>query len=249
MNDETARGVLMASTTEAPIVIFHDELDKDAHESFQAWRRENSEGVFINCKSNRNWMIHRVNCWHLGSTEWMRDDFDSSLTKFQKVFSASIQELLEWAGQHGSAMLTGCSHCLPPGIFKSIRQTHELVRLPEEVPEGTVYPVGSVCRILVNRYERDPRARQACEEIYGTKCSVCGFDFRAVYGEVMADFIVVHHIRPLSSVEKGYVVDPVRDLRPVCPNCHAVVHHRREATYSLEEVREFLQHPGKRRRS
>ena len=37
-----------------------------------------------------------------------------------------------------------------------------------------------------------------------------------------------------------YEVDPVRDLRPVCPNCHAVL-HRREPPYSLDEVREFLQ--------
>jgi predicted HNH restriction endonuclease len=32
----------------------------------------------------------------------------------------------------------------------------------------------------------------------------------------------------------------VRDLRPVCPNCHATLHHR-EPPYSLEEVRQFLE--------
>jgi predicted HNH restriction endonuclease len=30
------------------------------------------------------------------------------------------------------------------------------------------------------------------------------------------------------------------DLRPVCPNCHAVLHHRVPA-FSIEEVRTFLQ--------
>jgi HNH endonuclease len=116
---------------------------------------------------------------------------------------------------------------------------HE-VRPPEEVPSGTTYSEGSVQRILVNRYERDPGAREACLRHYGTNCFLCGFDFGAKYGELMAGFIHVHHLEPLSSVGADYEVDPIRDLRPVCPNCHAVV-HRREPPYSLDEVRQFLQ--------
>jgi len=33
--------------------------------------------------------------------------------------------------------------------------------------------------------------------------------------------------------------DPIRDLRPVCPNCHVVI-HRREPPYSIDEVRQLL---------
>lgn len=113
------------------------------------------------------------------------------------------------------------------------------VRLPEEVPIGLAYSEGSVQKILVNRYERDPRARDECIQHYGTSCFLCAFDFVAVYGEVMAGFTHVHHLRALSSVGADYEVDPIRDLRPVCPNCHAVL-HRREPPYSLDEVREFL---------
>ena len=58
----------------------------------------------------------------------------------------------------------------------------------------------------------------------------------------MAGVIHVHHLIPLSSVDADYEVDPVRDLRPVCPNCHVVLHHR-EPPYSLEEARQFLQRP------
>jgi predicted HNH restriction endonuclease len=32
---------------------------------------------------------------------------------------------------------------------------------------------------------------------------------------------------PLSEIDDEYVVDPVRDLRPVCPNCHAMIHTAR----------------------
>ena len=120
------------------------------------------------------------------------------------------------------------------------QNTSALVTLPEEVLENSVYNEGSVQRILVNRYERDSRAREECIRHYGTTCFLCGFDFVAVYGEVMDGFTHVHHLKPLSSVGTDYEVNPIRDLRPVCPNCHAVL-HRREPAFSLDEVRQLLQ--------
>ena len=114
------------------------------------------------------------------------------------------------------------------------------IRLPEEVPNDSVFTEGSVQQILINRYERDPRAREECIRHYGTICDLCKFDFVAEYGEVMVGFIHVHHLNPLSSLGADYEVDPILDLRPVCPNCHAVL-HRREPPYSLDEVREMLQ--------
>jgi 5-methylcytosine-specific restriction protein A len=63
-------------------------------------------------------------------------------------------------------------------------------------------------------------------------CYVCGFDFGAAYG-------AEYHVRPLSEIRGKYVVDPVEDLRPVCPNCHAVVHHGGRLR-SVEEVRQLL---------
>ena len=37
-----------------------------------------------------------------------------------------------------------------------------------------------------------------------------------------------------------YRLDPIRDLRPVCPNCHAVI-HRREPPFSIEEIKHMLE--------
>lgn len=120
--------------------------------------------------------------------------------------------------------------------------------LPEEVPAGQTYKEGSVQRSLVDRYERNARARKDCIRHYGATCFLCGFDFVAEYGEVITGLIHVHHLKPLASIGSDYKIDPIQDLRPVCPNCHAVL-HRREPPYSLEEVQQFLQHAKRLRRS
>lgn len=114
--------------------------------------------------------------------------------------------------------------------------------LPEEIAATTALVEGAVCRVSVNAYERNPEARSRCIERHGTNCCICGFSFGAVYGQVGEGYIHVHHLRPLSEIRGEYVVDPVEDLRPVCPNCHAVL-HRRIPAYSIEEVRSFLRQP------
>jgi hypothetical protein len=98
-------------------------------------------------------------------------------------------------------------------------------RGPEEVATDTTYPEGALCKVTVNAYERNPKARAACLAHYGRRCSACGFDFEAVFG-LGTNGIHVHHLRPLAEIRKGYEVDPIADLRPVCPNCHAVIHSR-----------------------
>jgi predicted HNH restriction endonuclease len=113
---------------------------------------------------------------------------------------------------------------------------------PDEVEEEEAkkLPEGALFERLVNAYERNPLARQECLKKYGTNCFVCGFSFGAIYGETMDGFIHVHHLRLLSKVGKDYKVDSIADLRPVCPNCHAVIHHRFKQPYSIEEVQAFL---------
>ncbi|SPD73387.1 hypothetical protein PITCH_A1820016 [uncultured Desulfobacterium sp.] len=48
-------------------------------------------------------------------------------------------------------------------------------------------------------------------------------------------------MRQLSEVGKSYQVDPIRDLVPVCPNCHAVI-HLRKPPYSIKEVKNLIGH-------
>ncbi len=109
--------------------------------------------------------------------------------------------------------------------------------IPEEIPSGPNYREGAVRRIYVNRYERDARARRACIRHQGTRCVVCGFSFEERYGELGRDFIHVHHLRPLAGRGATKRVDPKRDLIPVCPNCHAML-HRKEPPLDVDELRQ-----------
>jgi len=90
----------------------------------------------------------------------------------------------------------------------------------------------------VSAFERNPEARRRCIEHHGSRCIACGFDFGTDYGAVANGFIHVHHLVPLSEIGEAYTVDPIADLNPLCPNCHAVAHLRTPPD-TIEEIRAF----------
>jgi predicted HNH restriction endonuclease len=107
-------------------------------------------------------------------------------------------------------------------IVVSQRIDDSLTALPEEVPEDLWE--GAKRAVKVNAFERNADARLACIEHHGTKCIACGFDFGEAYGEEFAGLIHVHHLIPLSDIGERYKIDPIKDLVPVCANCHAIIH-------------------------
>ncbi len=105
---------------------------------------------------------------------------------------------------------------------------------------GREIPEGAKTRVMVNRYERDPDARERCLDHFGHECQVCRLRFEDRYGEIGRDFIHVHHKTPLSEIadHESHTVNPVEDLVPVCPNCHAMLHRGPEgATLTVDELR------------
>lgn len=86
---------------------------------------------------------------------------------------------------------------------------------------------GHAIRVSVNRYERNPYARRECLRIHGNKCSICSFDARKVYGAEYEGKIEVHHIVPIHTIGDDYLVNPEKDLIPVCPNCHMILHTKK----------------------
>ncbi|MDB2438671.1 hypothetical protein N9W89_08155 [Hellea sp.] len=105
--------------------------------------------------------------------------------------------------------------------------------------EEVVYLEGSRVPISSSRIERNSRARAACLELHGTRCCICSFDFEETYGELGSAFIHVHHLKLISDSEGPHKVCPETDLRPVCPNCHAMIHRNGE-NRPLEAIRSLI---------
>lgn len=93
---------------------------------------------------------------------------------------------------------------------------------------------------FVTTYERNPVYRKAALLIHGTCCKACGFEFGSVYGNYAKGFIHVHHINPVSQIEIPCAIDPITDLVPVCANCHAVIHRRKDKTLTVDELVEMI---------
>lgn len=112
---------------------------------------------------------------------------------------------------------------------------------PEELPSALPEKLfeGVKRTITVNAYERNSKARSQCLNYWKTICAVCEFDFEKTYGDIGKGFIHVHHITPLAHIGESYEIDPIHDLIPVFPNCHAML-HRKEPPYSVQELKTKL---------
>jgi 5-methylcytosine-specific restriction protein A len=83
-------------------------------------------------------------------------------------------------------------------------------------------------------------ARRSCIDHYGCVCFICKFDFYSTYGEIGKGYIHVHHKVPLAMIRENYQVDPIKDLVPVCPNCHAMLHAKQEELIDVEKLKEII---------
>jgi 5-methylcytosine-specific restriction protein A len=105
--------------------------------------------------------------------------------------------------------------------------------------EGVGESEGEPQLALSKRYERSRLNRAACVSVHGFRCAACYLDMAERYGEIAEGFIHVHHIVPLSLMGESYRLNPVSDLIPLCPNCHAIAHLRTPPLSPLE-IRELF---------
>ena len=153
--------------------------------------------------------------------------------------TTNLSVLVEFFKESGSEY----ELCLRPPVIEALRELgiggqgtwsfQEELGIEKPLVEGASFTV------QVSAFERNPVARQKCVAHYGTSCSVCGFNFGVTYSGSAIGYIHVHHLKPLASIGEEYVIDPIKDLRPVCANCHAVI-HLRQPPYSIEEVKVML---------
>jgi 5-methylcytosine-specific restriction protein A len=136
------------------------------------------------------------------------------------------------------------------GLVSALRSTPWFKR-GQEAPVGVTlygdekeavpfFSEGRAVSVPVNLFERNRQARQACLRAHGYACSVCGLRLEKRYGDIAKGLTHVHHVRPLASVGRLHRVDPVKDLRPICPNCHFVIHSR-TPTLTIRELRRYFQ--------
>lgn len=126
------------------------------------------------------------------------------------------QEFLSWADR---TFRTAGSSVDPVGHSN---QTVDTGKVPNK--SGTQNREGSSYQVLQTVYERNGENRSICISHYGHSCQACDMDFESFYGEMGKEFIHVHHESPLHSLGEAQYVDPIKDMKPLCPNCHAMVH-------------------------
>ena len=125
-------------------------------------------------------------------------------------------------------------------ILKPIwRNPKKAFNFSEELPESKKIKEGAKKTITINAYERSTKARNECIRHWGAKCKVCDIDFGKQYGKAAKGFIHVHHVVGIATIGKAYKVNPQKDLLPVCPNCHAVMHFS-EPPLTVAKVRAMM---------
>ena len=110
---------------------------------------------------------------------------------------------------------------------------------PPSIPKKPKFYEGDPDVIKMTKYERNRKARRACLAHYDAWCIICGFNFKAAYGPAAEGFMHVHHMQMIKEKGKKHKVDPIRDLQPVCPNCHSVIHIKLQP-YTIQEVKEMV---------
>lgn len=92
---------------------------------------------------------------------------------------------------------------------------------------------------------RSRQLRNAAVEHYtrnGTiRCAACSFDFGLAYVDVGDGYIQIHHLEPISfgGERELTLVEAVGKVRPLCANCHVMV-HRRDPWLSIENLTDAL---------
>jgi predicted HNH restriction endonuclease len=100
-------------------------------------------------------------------------------------------------------------------------------------------PEGGSAEELSKYYERSRVNRALCLAYHGYNCKACGLNMRQLYSGLASDFIHVHHLNPVAAagVTKP---DPIKDMAPLCPNCHGVA-HQRNPPYTVAEIKSMIQ--------
>ncbi len=98
--------------------------------------------------------------------------------------------------------------------------------------------------------KRSKKLREASIEYYRKSdgkiyCSACGFCFENKYGDIGKDYIEIHHEKPIFQFSDDdfdtFISEAVTKLRPLCANCHRMIHRNRNRPLSIDELKTHIQ--------
>ena len=130
-------------------------------------------------------------------------------------------------------------------IADAIKNNIDVVSPPSTDNESDVeFEEGRLLTRVHNYRERSPslvkKKKKKVFELTGKlDCEVCGFDFKARYGELGEGYAECHHTIPVSKLKKQQKTK-LSDLSILCANCHRMI-HRSRPMLSIEQLKDRLQ--------
>jgi len=95
----------------------------------------------------------------------------------------------------------------------------------EEYEEGVPQQHLRLERSRSNTLVRDAKRLWTSGGKTSPRCEVCLKSMEDTYGNLARGFIEAHHRTPFAQV-RGPIMRRIKDLAPVCPNCHRMLHRR-----------------------
>lgn len=205
------------------------------------WMASNPTYFVVNAlrSLNSNYLVlHKSKCPHISTTSRLKKGAYTERT-FVKIGSDDLNQLKNWFSEKSKNFNGNFDECKTCNPISEKFIDNEVFLFPEIVENDILFE-GAKKQITVNSYERNIKARKKCLKHYGYKCTICNFDFEKKYGIIGKEFIHVHHLKEIHEIGKTYEVDPINDLRPICPNCHSMIHQKKPC-YTIEELKAIIE--------
>jgi hypothetical protein len=132
--------------------------------------------------------------------------------------------------------------------FDVVYTNNNKINSIETFDENTTINEGTQTIVKTKVYKRSSKLRAKAIEHYTIdnkiKCKVCCFDFEDFYGEYGKGFIEVHHLKPVFQFDgdntEQTINQALKNVIPVCSNCHRIIHRSRDNPLTLEEIKEHV---------
>jgi hypothetical protein len=203
------------------------------------WLVDHPYGFVVNARRNAeqgDMVVHAAACPHIRSLRNTRGAEGFTTGSWIKFCGTDLSSLLRTAlasRKTPNAIIRRCKGCEATALD---------IHLERYPGEHLWSEAQHSEHIVVNARERDPLNRALCFIRHGMACAVCNIDLVQRYGALAEGFIEAHEVH--RQVERGMSIefDPARDLVPVCPTCHAMLHRGRALPLAVEDLRKAMRH-------